>query len=40
MAKLRKALLARVAATGSWNGGMTNYQRVEPFVERPGSRTK
>src|SRR5260221_3651992 len=40
-AKLRKALLARVAATGSWNKGMTtNYQRVEPLVKRPGSRTK
>jgi hypothetical protein len=40
-AKLRKAVLARVAATGSWNKGMTmNYQRVAPFVERPGSRTK
>ena len=37
-AKLKKALLARVVATGSWNSGMTHYQWIK-FVERPGSRT-
>ena len=39
-AKLRKAPLARVAATGNWNSGMTDYRWMESFVERPGSRTK